>query len=70
MQCVGCNTFGGKKFGAGRGDVYAVEIVKRYGHEVLMELDRKSKIIHKYTLPELEGYIKTYKAKVEELKNG
>lgn len=64
MQCNGCNTFRD-----GMLDVYAEQIIKRYGIEEFNDIIRRSHIIKKWSLAELQDIITKYKKKVEDLKD-
>ena len=53
-QCVSCNVF--KR---GNMDVYALYLTRKYGDNILKELDKKKKP-HQFTIKELETIYKKY----------
>ena len=62
FQCKRCNHYMG-----GNESSYAVALVRRYGPEILEELERLSESRDKYTRDEYEVLIETYKKKVRDL---
>lgn len=55
-QCFSCNIMR-----AGNYTVYALYLTRRYGADILEELDAKTKEIKKFTVDELEEMIETWK---------
>jgi 5-methylcytosine-specific restriction endonuclease McrA len=51
-QCSGCN-----KYKHGNLIKYAIYLQKKYGYDIVEELERKSNIVHKHTIEELEAII-------------
>lgn len=62
VQCVSCNTYK-----EGNKDEYALFLVKKYGVEVLDELNRLKHSVCKMGTPWLEESIKDYKQRIKEL---
>ena len=62
-QCRSCN-----RFHEGVKDVFALNLQKKYGMGILQELDDEKRKVKKYTIPEIEDMMETYKLKVKELK--
>lgn len=48
---------------------YRRQIIKKYGKGADLDLEEKAKQIKKYTIPEIEELIETYKLKIEWLKS-
>lgn len=63
IQCKVCNIWNKEMGKIG----YANFMVKKYGKEVVDELDQRRRKIKKFTRPELEELIETYKEKLENL---
>ena len=64
-QCVGCNVFGG-----GKSDTFALELIFKYGDNILKELNALKNKIHQFKEYQLREMIDTYKQKIKEIKNG
>lgn len=62
-QCRSCN-----RFHEGVKDIFALNLVRKYGASILQELDNKKNQIKKYTVPELDGMLEEYREKIEQLK--
>ena len=56
VQCAACNVFKHGNLSA-----YAVALRKKYGPDILEELDAKRKVVKKYTRSEYEALIEKYK---------
>jgi hypothetical protein len=61
-QCVRCN-----KYLSGNSGIYAERLIAEYGIDIVLDLRRRSEIIHKYTIWELEDLIKTYTELLDKL---
>jgi hypothetical protein len=61
-QCRYCNRY---LFGAM--DEYAVNLQKKYGENILNELNKEKRKIKQFTIPELNQMIEYYKNKLKEL---
>ena len=48
---------------------YRRQIIKKYGEGADLELEREARTVKKYTIPEIEELIDTYKLKIEQLKS-
>lgn len=62
VQCIGCNMFKN-----GNMDEYALYLIKKYGENILVELNKKKQTIRQIRIPEYQELIKLYDAKVKEL---
>jgi hypothetical protein len=62
VQCVGCNVFK-----AGNYPAYALFMVRRYGQNILQDLEQESKAMKQWKPYELQELIETYKQKLEAL---
>ena len=61
-QCQKCN-----RFLEGRKDVYALNLQKKYGADILQKLNDKKNEIRQFTITELQEMIASYKQKLKEL---
>lgn len=55
-QCVSCNVFKRGNYPA-----YALNLVREQGPQILEELDKESRVLKQWTVPELEDLIERYK---------
>lgn len=55
-QCPGCNIFK-----HGNMDVYAINLIKKYGVDILEELNKKKNTIRKWSVVEMLSEIERYK---------
>ena len=55
-QCVGCNVFS-----QGNGSAYALNLTRKYGHEILEALEIRKNTLVKFTRKDYEELIKKYK---------
>ena len=62
VQCIGCNMFKN-----GNMDEYALYLLKKYGENILVELNKKKQTIRQIRIPEYEELIKLYDNKIKEL---
>jgi hypothetical protein len=61
-QCVGCNIFR-----SGNLTVYAVNLLKQYGDDILYDLDKDARKIKRMSVKDFERITKIYKLKINEL---
>ncbi len=61
-QCQCCN-----RRNSGRRSRYAVYLKNRYGPMVLDRLDRKSRLVKQFTLDDLKGWVKEWKAEIDKM---
>ena len=59
-QCPGCNMFH-----AGRMDIYALNLIRDYGPDILKKLNKEKQILKQWKVSELEKLIKKYKKLVK-----
>lgn len=62
VQCHSCN-----RYAEGRKDIFAINLQKKYGSEILDWLNKKKNEIKQWTAPELEQLITTYQQKLKEM---
>lgn len=58
-QCMSCNVFR-----HGNMDVYAINLIKKYGQDVLIRLNKMKNTVRKWSTVEMERQIAFYKKKV------
>jgi hypothetical protein len=63
-QCHSCN-----RFAEGKKDIFAINLQKKYGVDILVWLNNKKNEIKQWTAPELEALIKKYQTLLQELSN-
>jgi len=61
-QCRGCNRFGG-----GKPDEFAIYLMKKYGNNILQEINQAKHAPYKIYTTEIETMIEDYKEKLKEL---
>ncbi len=54
-QCMNCNLWGYGNMGT-----YTLKMIEMYGPGIIKELTEKSKVIHQFTIQELQDIIKRY----------
>ena len=64
VQCVSCN-----RFKNGNIKVFEQQLEKKYGKEILAELNNNKKVLKRYTKEDYQEIIDIYKSKVKELLN-
>jgi hypothetical protein len=62
-QCTFCN-----RFQSGQRDIYKTKMLAMYGQEIVDEIERKAKTIHKPSIDELEKIKAKLKTKVKALR--
>lgn len=60
-QCMSCNIFK-----SGNMDEYALALIRKYGKNILLELNKKKHEIRKWSIPELQERIEYYKTKIHD----
>ena len=64
-QCRSCN-----RFHEGVKDIFAINLMKKYGEDILRELNDKKGEVKKWTREDIEQIIEIYSLKIKEMKNG
>lgn len=63
-QCPGCNVFK-----HGNMVIYAMNMSKKYGTDIMERLERKSREEKHFTVSELQELIETYRSKLKEMES-
>ena len=62
VQCSGCN-----RFMRGRPQLFALNLIKKYGNGILEELQKKKDTSKKWKIAELQALLESYKEKLTKL---